>query len=415
MKKLLSLLAVSILALAGCSDSSSTGDVTELTMGTWAGGEELEELQAIVDEVNTENEAFNVTITSIPADYYMKIQTQASAGQAPDIMWMEQNQLAPFASESVIVPIDDYISSSDFMKDFNITDEINKTAQFEGATYGIPWISNPVIMYYNKDLLSDEDIAIMDGTLNGDYIDWEEFYTLAAKHHTDSTNGVLFNGWPPFEMFSWAFGGDIEDENGNVVIDSPENQNAVDFLTKAVVTDPITPDMETINAVGYTETFQQGNTAFFFGGVADKVELIGEEPIPFELGYAVVPGEATFNWTASTVITKDAENPEVAYQALEAITHKTWLWKAVPPFNVTELGFADYDAYFAELAPHKVGMGPVIEGTSNVIRSANFTANSARVYGSIWDHMYSQIFNAGVVGNELDNSELLKDAQTNAE
>lgn len=419
---LLLMLATMVGALAGCSSEEETSDsgVVELTFATWAGGEELEEFQAIIDEVNEEHaDEYHVTLQSVPSDYYMKMQTQLSAGEGPDLMWMSQEQIAPFAAAGALIPLDDYMASGE-LSEYTFSEETMKGQTYNGELYGVPWISNPLIMYYNKDIVDDADEAVLEATNSGDYMTWDEFIAMAKKYHDPENGkyGTIFNGWPPLEFFIWTMGGEVQAEDGTVMIDSPESVAGIELAADLIVNDPITPDMATINQVGYTETFQQGNTAFFFGGAADGVELVGGEPVPFEVGYAVVPMgtiAATYNWSAGTVITKDCENPDVAYQALEDITLKIFEWKAVPPVDVTELGYADYEDYLAQNLPQKAGMGATIEESMKIIKTDNFSADTAAIYQNMYDQIYSVILNAPVNGETVDVQTLVDNCMAKIE
>lgn len=413
---LLMMLSAMVLVLAGCSsDEEATSDsgVVELTFATWAGGQELEEFQAIIDEVNAEHaDEYHITVQSVPSDYYMKMQTQLSAGEGPDLMWMKDENVAPFAAAGAIIPLDDYYANGE-LSEYTFFEAPMDGQTYEDQLYGIPWISNPVILYYNKDIVDDADEAVLEATNTGDYMTWDEFQVMAKKYHDPENGqyGTIFTASPPIEMFIWSMGGEIQNEDGTIGLGSPEAIAGIQLATDMIVNDPITPDIATIEQVGYMETFQQGNTAFFMGGCADRVELVGDEPLPFEVGYAVVPmgtTAATHNWSAGTVITKDCENPDVAYQALEDVTLKIFEWKAVPPVDVTQLGYADYEEYLAENLPHKVGMGSTVEESMKITKSDNFTANNYDVYSNL-DELYSVILNAPVNGDSVDVQELVDD------
>lgn len=414
MKKIFSIVLIALLALTGCSAGSS--GPAELSFATWAGGEELAELQKIVDQVNEENkDEFTIKIQSVPADYMLKMQTQFSAGKGPDIMWLEQNNLASLASQGVVLPIDEYVSKSEEMKKYKFNEKLVKTASYEGKQYGIPWISNPMVLYYNKDIVSADDQKRLDEAVTGKKLTLDEFKTMAAKYNKDGNNGTLFNGWPPFEYFLWNNGGEVEDETGKPLFNTPEGVKAVEYMVDTMQKNPITPDMEKINAAGYGETFKQGKTAFIMGGTADKMEMIEDEAVPFKVGYSLVPGDFTYNWSASYAMTKDTKNKDAAYKAIEALTLKTWEWKMVPPVEITDLGFKDYEEYLAKNAPHKTGMGPVIDAAMGQTHDYSYSAKSAKTYGVLWEEIYAPILNGRISGKAVEPKTLLDNAQKKIE
>jgi multiple sugar transport system substrate-binding protein len=290
------------------------------------------------------------------------------------------------------------------------------TASLNGKQYGLPWISNPMIIYYNKNILSSNDIARLEKTAEGEFLTLSEFSQMASRY-TDLPNGkigTLFNGWPPFELFLWNFGGEIENQNGELLFQSQAGVKATQYLIDNIVTDPITLNFEKIKS-GYAETFQQGNTALLLGGSSDRIELISGKPVPFEIGYAVVPkadAHYTYNWSASTVITNGAKNPDLAFKALSDLTIAIFSWKSVPPVEISDLGFQDYDAYLLATNPQKAGMGKVIEISMGLTKEYSYSAQSAKIYTQVSDKIYIPILNAAVNGNQLDAQTLVDNAMT---
>ena len=94
-----------------------------------------------------------------------------------------------------------------------------QTAQYNDRTWGLPWISQPVILYYNPDPSrppgSPHRMTPGPGT-----------FKQAAAQLTDPATGVYgtsFNDWPPIQMFIWQAGGEVISEDlTSCPIDSPE-------------------------------------------------------------------------------------------------------------------------------------------------------------------------------------------------
>ncbi|WML49136.1 sugar ABC transporter substrate-binding protein [Neobacillus sp. PS3-34] len=424
MKKIMAICSIlfvmSAMLLVGCSSkdtsSSSANGVVKLKMATWAGGDELKQMQSIVDKVNQANKkSYQVTLVSIPDNYYMKVQTQLSAGNAPDLLWMSQEQIKPFILNGALTPIDKYYKKSDISK-IAINDQLMGAVTDNGKTYGLPWIANPVILYYNKNIVDAADQATLEATTKGQYITWDQFHTMAKKY-TDIKNdkyGTVINGSPAMENFIWSYGGEIQKKDGTVAFDSPQSIAGIQKLADFVVNDPISPNQDVVNKVGYGETFQQGKTAFIFGGVADNMELISGKPAPYKVGYAVAPNggtPATFNWSASTVITKDCNNPEVAFKAMSDLTQEFWKWKSVPPVkDITQLGYADYTDYLKKNSPQKADMAGALGESMKIARIDNYGKNTAAVQTAQWEQIYSPILSAAVTGKKVDVHKLVENA-----
>jgi len=105
-----------------------------------------------------------------------------------------------------------------------------------------------------------------------------------------------------------------------VTLNSQESINAINFVYDMVVTNPVGPSNDVVKD---GNIFQQGKTAFIFGGPNDNIELIDGEQLPFEVGYAVAPGGEVYKYAAGTAITKDAKNSQFAYEAMTKLSIET--------------------------------------------------------------------------------------------
>lgn len=353
MKKLLTLLlvAVSVIGLTACGGK----DDNTIRFAIWAGGKELDEFQAIVDEVNKEaNGEFEIKVESIPDNYTQKLSTQFAGGNAADLIWLSQDNIYAFAEMGALYDITELNNNTDNadLKASNFYDNIIKTAKYDGKLYGLPWIANPVITYFNEKVFTDCGVDLpsgSDGVLGTDW-DWNEFKAIAEQfpngdeNHPNVGNGVctaetygwITGGWPPLEMYLWAEGGDILDENYASAINTPESIAGLE-LAKDLLTSGITPDVETVWDQGFSESFTAGKIAMIMAGAADDFELRTLTGFTKDdLGYGLVPEgkdgkHHSFNWTASTVMNAKTKNPELTYKAMEAMTKKFFGWKVTPP------------------------------------------------------------------------------------
>src|SRR6266508_2533597 len=107
--KILSLLMLASMLLSACGPRSTqapavteapaateapttapSGEKVTITLATWAGADESNELQTVIDKVNAEATDFQIVHQAIPADYYTKVQTMIAGNTAPDLMWLSQ-------------------------------------------------------------------------------------------------------------------------------------------------------------------------------------------------------------------------------------------------------------------------------------------------------------------------------------
>jgi multiple sugar transport system substrate-binding protein len=255
------------------------GEKITIRLATWAGVEEAAELQLILDEINANEDRFQIVHEPAPADYYTKMQTSLAGGTAPDLFWLSQEHIAGYAEQGALLDISDCLAASDNpAADLNdYFPEIIKTAQFDGRTYGLPWIAQPVVLYYNTALFEEvgQDLPNNDWT-------WDDFEAAAAALtkdlDQDGTNdqwGFTMNGWPPPQMFVWQAGGEvITADLSSSPIDSPEAMEGFQFYADMIYDDVHTPPEAVIQEQGFGEMFKAGKIAMFMGGAADDPDRV---------------------------------------------------------------------------------------------------------------------------------------------
>jgi multiple sugar transport system substrate-binding protein len=316
--------------------SASAQEKVKIRLATWVGAEEGAELQTVIDKVNGSATAFEIVSEPSPADYYTKLQTTLAGSSAADLFWLSQEYVAGYADRGALLDLTDRLAADDSpAADLNdYVPAMLQTAQYDSKTFGLPWISQPVVLYYNPELFATAGIAEPDETWT-----WDTFKQNAAAL-TDKTKGVYgtsFNGWPPIQMFIWQAGGEVIAEDlKSCPIDSPEAEQAADFYASFVYNEEYAPSEATITEQGFGEMAKAGKIAMFYGGAADDLDYAHKkDPKNALLKVALVPqgpkSRTTFAWTAATVVNSKAKNPDVAYQALVALTEGIHHWKIVAP------------------------------------------------------------------------------------
>lgn len=386
-----------IVGVIGCSndskDSNSSGsnssnnEKVELKIGTWAGAQELKEFQNIVDKLNKESKTYHLTIQSIPADYYKKIQTMAAAKQAPDLFWLSQEYIPMYAELGVIAPIDEYVKDNPKVDLNNYFEGPLQVGKVNGKLYGLPWISQPVMLYYNKTLFEKSGVDLP----NPDWT-WEDFEKAAIALTKDLDNdgkidqfGTVIDGWPPIATWIWTYGGEIIDEDGKVRIDEPEAIEGIKMFDKLINIDKVTPNKTQAQNTGGPEMFKTGKVGMFFGGAGDDFEKqVGDQ---FEIGMTKIPHatqKATFSWIAHTVMSNTTKNKEVAAEALIDLTNAIHEWKILPP---TKDGMDN----IAKIRPEKEYAVEIMKESSEFARGFNNQSKQNELDTAIWQELYEPI------------------------
>jgi len=317
--------AIGLLPLAAVSAQNPV----MIRVTNWAGVDEAAEFQQIVDEVNANNTEFQVVYEPKPDDYYTQLQTQIAGGTAPDLFWLDQNHME-WAYDGVLLDISEYLANDerDVASPEDYFPGVWQTVAINDGIYGLPWIAQPVVLYYNKDIFDEMSMEYPTAEWT-----WDDFKAAAEALTNEEHYGFVLNGWPPIHMFIWSFGGEVISEDLQTSpIDSPEAIAGAQFYADMIFNPACCPSEETIAEEGFGEMFKAGRVAMFMGGAADDLDRVeglnvGVSPVPQDVN----GGNTTFAWTAATVINAKTENPDLAYEALVQLTEGIHSWKIVSP------------------------------------------------------------------------------------
>lgn len=264
------------LALAGCAqggagegnaESASSGPVA---LEFWHGYTEADGkvLDSLVEKFNASQS--EVKVTSITKPWATLLDTALpalTAGEGPHIMALPPENIPTFASKGAIVSLDSWYESAEGGAS-KLNEQAIATGDADGHHYGAPLSFTPLTMFYNKTMFDATGVAVP--------TTWDE-WVEAAKRLTVDENG---DGTP--EVYGLALqdnatvgngvwmsllksgGGDVIDEAGKVVIDSPENLKTLEYWADAVQNAKISPTG--LTGVNGDELFKSGKVAMTFGG-----------------------------------------------------------------------------------------------------------------------------------------------------
>ena len=374
-----------------------SGEKTTITLATWAGADEANELQAVIDKVNAEATDFEIVHTAIPADYYTKVQTMIAGNTAPDLMWLSQEFVANYADNGAIMDITDQVAGLSDMPAAQLDDYYPGSlavAKYNDRLYGLPWIAQPVVLYYNPALFDAAGVAYPDDTWT-----WDTFKDAAKKLTVKDASGNItqygtaFNGWPPVQMFIWQAGGDvITPDLKSSPVDSPEALQGEQFYADIVYNPEYAVPEDVIKEQGFGEMAKAGKVAMFFGGAADDLDYAWQkDPANAKLVAALVPmgpkDRTTFAWTAITAVSSQTQNPDLAVKAMVALTDGIHHWKVLAPRK--SLANADV---IAAAVPGKKDSAAVILQAAESMRSFNVIPKHSDWDTVFWEQFQDPLF-----------------------
>lgn len=397
------LLGGAALLLGALVAPSLAQEPVTIRLSTWAGVDEAAELQVLIDEINASQSEYMIVHEPIPSDYGTQVKTQLAGGTGADLYWQDQNAMS-IASEGVFYPVDECpsVQNAEPQTAGDLTDyypNILAVNQFDGHTYGLPWIAQPVVVYYNKGLF---DAAGIEYPADG--WTWTDF-TETAKALTQDTDGdgntdqwgFINNSWPPPFIFIWQAGGlPISEDFTESPIDTPEFVEGFEFYLSTAYNPEMSPSREVISEQGFGEMFKAGKIAMFMGGATDDLDRVEG----LDVGVIHVPAHpetgsiATFAWNASTVINANTANPEQACAALVALTEAIQGWKIVSP-RISQ-GTVEH---LVETEPRKEASAEAILAAVPEMRPLPIFGNYAE-----WDSVFWSEFWGPLINGETDLS-----------
>jgi multiple sugar transport system substrate-binding protein len=377
--------------------TAASGEKTTITLATWAGADEAKDLQAVIDKVNAEATDFQIVHQAIPSDYYTKVQTMIAGNTAPDLMWLSQEFVANYADNGAIMDITDQVGKLSDMPAAKLDDYYPSSlavAKYNGRLYGLPWIAQPVVLYYNPDLFQKAGVNPPDDSWTWDtFKDAAKKLTLKDSSGNITQYGTTFSGWPPIQMFIWQAGGEvITPDLKSSPIDSPEAIQGEQFYADVIYNPEYAVPEDVIKEQGFGEMAKAGKVAMFFGGASDDLDTAWQkDPKNAKMLVALVPkgpkDRTTFAWTAITAVSSQTKNPDLAVKAMVALTEGIHHWKVLAPRK----SLATVDV-IAAAVPGKKDSAPVILKAAESMRSFNVIPKHSDWDTIFWEQFQDPLF-----------------------
>ncbi|GEL46753.1 sugar ABC transporter substrate-binding protein [Cellulomonas hominis] len=274
MKRTPALLAAPVclmLALTACSGGggSSSGSDGPVELTFWHGYTEADGdvLEQIVEDFNAAHDGEIAITTEVnPWDVIDDTFLPAlSADNGPELVAMPAERLPVYADRGAFVDLDDFYAGDEATPDLN--QGALDMVTVDGTAYGVPTGFVPLTMFYNKALFAqagvevpttwDEWVAAAEAlTVDQDGDGTPEQYGLVLTDHATVGNGV----WPT--LFYGNGGAIVED--GEAVIDSPENAETLEFWHDAIAATQLSPTG--VDGIAGDGLYSSGRVGMYIGG-----------------------------------------------------------------------------------------------------------------------------------------------------
>lgn len=244
MKKIISLLTITMLLLAGCSSSSSTSvssdadRVMDAELDVWmAAGKTSDWFKSAVDMYNQEfgsNITLNITEVNT-SDYVGKVSPVLAVGEElPEISYIEDGRINRIYSEypTAYISLEDYGNAEQIENNTISTKTTLMKNATDGVLYGYPQDIAPTLIYYRDDLFKEAGIDF-----ENDVKTMEDLYVAGEKVYDETGVKMLgLNSPADTTMYGTLLqseGINFTDKDGNFTPTSNESVAALESLYRA--------------------------------------------------------------------------------------------------------------------------------------------------------------------------------------
>ena len=328
MKKLISLssivlLLALVLTACGGGGSSSSGQNVTLRYSIWDTNQ-APAMQQIAAEFKKTHPNINVQVQVTPfTEYWTKLETAATGGSAPDIFWMNGPNLIKYASNNVLLPLDDKISA-DKVDLSNYPPSLVALYTYNGKHYALPKDFDTVALWYNKKLFDAAGLKYPDASWN-----WNTLRD-AARKLTNPSKGVW--GIAAQQANQEGYYNTIPQNGGYVIsndkkssgYDKPATIGGLQFWIN-LIQDKSSPTLAQMTDTPPISLFESGKVAMLYAGSWNAIEFAHNEYTKDKVDVAVLPQgkqRATVIHGLGNVIFANTPHPQEAWEFVQFLGSK---------------------------------------------------------------------------------------------
>lgn len=294
-KKVLSLLlvaAMGISMLVGCgsgdkdTDANAGGNTqaggdaaatTDVKLTVWAPENQQELLATQAEEFKAAHPEWNLTFEfGIVGEDVAKTEILKDVEAAADVFFFANDQIQELVSAGAIAKLG---GDAEAMVNSEMAESVVTTVKVDGSIYAIPFTHNTFYMYYDKSIMTEEDIKSLD--------------TIMAKDSGETEDGkpiynFLFDGAGGWKLGAWYYGAgcSVYGIDGNDTAAGSNWNNEAGVAVTKYLADMHASDKLAVG-LDVTELISNHQLGAWFGG---SWELDGfKQALGDDLGMATIP------------------------------------------------------------------------------------------------------------------------------
>jgi len=332
LKKTLSIILLSALMITcfGCSarKAASNRPVTTITIAA-RDGSHSDIINAVKGDFEKENSCL-VNVVPLSADDIHKNAIDDSSNDTGmyDLIMIDDPLMPEYIEKKIIQNLTQlgYLDDEDFVEKSKL---LGKDPYPLGATYALPFSGNVQLVFYNEDLIDDPSVLE----------NWGSIYSKCQEINHSGKKGYAIRGQSGNPIVSdflpilWAFGGDLFDENGKVILNSYQSKEALEFYCKLYQTGGNYSKDELVAAITSGEAaIALGWPSWFVSGEGSSASIAQIPGKKTSSSQVLATGEIG-NWLLG--VTSNSANPDLSlklatYLTSEEVQRKALEYGGVP-------------------------------------------------------------------------------------
>ncbi len=332
-KKIVALVLGLILALSlfsGCgaqttgSNSNTTkGKVVTITYAIWDSNQE-KGLRKMADEFEKANPGIKIKIQVTGwDDYWTALEAAGTGGSLPDTFWMHSNEIYKYASNGMLLNLNDKIKASNKVEMGKFPKGLVSIYNFKGNQYAIPKDYDTIGLWYNKTMFDKAGISYPN-----DKWTWTDLYNAAKKltKPDGSQYGILtpLHNQEGYYNFVYQNGGTIITKDKKSGYDDPKTIEAMKYYVN-FVKEGLSPK-EFGDAERATD-MESGKCAMGFFGSWNLSGFTANDYMVKNFDVTVLPasnsgGRASIFNGLGNAIAKTTKHPDEAFKWVEYLSSK---------------------------------------------------------------------------------------------
>lgn len=325
-------IGLAIVGLAGGGCQESHDEEIILRVANWEGPSIdagfLKQERELRKEFERRHPGVRIQIENIPGEgqYVPKLLMMFVAKKAPDVMHLDASYASVFIDNDLLLDLMPTIKSDPSFRLDDYFRNVVDVARRDERLFAIPLDFTPIVMYYNKRLFDEADVAYPEpGWTCDDFLAKATALTIDNPREPGKKQyGMHFINWMPLWIpWLWTEGGDVLSPDGKQAVgyfDSDKTIRAVEFLASLITEYRVAPTHSEAAAAG-VDLFRAGRAAMHIAG---HWMIIDYRADGIDFGVTLLPTNAatpkTVFYESGLAINRATKKRELAWEYVKFMT-----------------------------------------------------------------------------------------------